>query len=191
MKIAKSDAFLIVIATVALSFTFLALVSITPTNAIDHFQEDCPVGNINVKMDHYYYPDNPEPREDIIKMNQRYEDKRMMEQDGGILLIDYIPCMGRHYVFPHRIDGTLELDKPEGVMYDKNDRLVAVWFVTTAETPDVLTHWHIHRNLCLTEHKPNMMTQKCTKDILPPYKMAHLWVIDNEYGETAVWNPSI
>ena len=112
-----------------------------------------------------------------------------------------------HYVNWSYVDDGHILDpaRPESVVYEvRNGHQVAVAAMymmpfdsTFADVPDVggaLTHWHVHRDLCLTESPTHKVLSGVTSDsgTCPPgtnkagnTPMLHVWIVPNPCGPFA------
>ncbi len=78
--------------------------------------------------------------EQLKAATSQYVDFEVANNEGRIDVSGYVPNMGHHYLNPALADGTLELDKPEIILYvpDENAvmQMVAVEYAVIPEDPD-------------------------------------------------------
>ncbi|WP_372975676.1 hypothetical protein [Muriicola sp.] len=70
----------------------------------------------------------------------KYQDVEVATAEGFFDASGFVPNMGHHYILPPRIDGTIELDKPEILLYAPNAsgamEIVAVEYAVPIEDMD-------------------------------------------------------
>lgn len=148
----------------------------------------------------------------IKSATERYRNFDLARINGYKQSTEQIPNMGAHFLNTSLvIDGVFDPEKPEILLYAKNDEddweLVGISFVQPAdlvgfEHPEIfegpLDNWHVHYELCTGDkiRSHSSTEQECIDDggdWVPAYGwMIHAWVwVDNPMGVFSMWNPNV
>ena len=161
-----------------------------------------------------------EQLESVRVATEKYQDYNIALADGYVQVGGVVPNMGAHFIHPGRvIDGVLNLNEPEIVLYHRDDsdkwRLSGTAFVlprstetfsaTTAVGDDhpegfagPLDNWHVHYQLCtFPDGQFQTLSEEVCEDggglFIHSYGwMIHAWVHDdNPLGVFSVWNSNV
>ena len=148
----------------------------------------------------------------IKSATERYRNFDLARINGYKQSTEQIPNMGAHFLNTSLvIDGVFDPEKPEILLYAKNDQdnweLVGISFVQPInlvgfDHPDIfegpLDNWHVHYELCTGDkiRSHSSTQQECIDDggvWVPAYGwMIHAWVwVDNPMGVFSMWNPNV
>jgi hypothetical protein len=147
---------------------------------------------------------------------EKYQDVRLAEADGYRDYGPYVPGMGIHYVNALGARGTVDIEHPPILLYEKDEsapgalRLVGVSYLLAAPTgpdgqpattpfPHALATWHKHADLCLYPDRSvrvNMNGPHCQQQggrfIAETDWMVHAWIWkDSPAGVFSPINPNV
>lgn len=133
----------------------------------------------------------------IRKLSGRHHSATIAEKDGFVatdacVAVPGLGGMGYHYVNPGRLDATLDVDKPEVLLYTSGPggtrRLTGVEYVVVDADQDLAT----------TGDRPSLAGRPFDGPMpghepgMPVHYDLHVWAwADNPNGAFSAWNPAI